>query len=221
MPIAQVKHSNNNYTKCILMTCVFFFFSQKDFDPEIVLVSAGFDAATGHPSPLGGYQVSAACFGYMTRQLMELAGGKLVMALEGGYDLPAICDASHECVRALLGDDPVPIRQEELARRPCQNAIDSLHKVISIQVYDHLSFYDCIYTDRVLVSFRQQPHWPTIKRYAYSVSLSAYEVEGVGRGRSLSAGNGAGSLEGGEDSETLSAMAGLSVCRTDSSKSIA
>ena len=219
MPIAQVKHSNNNYTKCILMTCVFF--SQKDFDPEIVLVSAGFDAATGHPSPLGGYQVSAACFGYMTRQLMELAGGKLVMALEGGYDLPAICDASHECVRALLGDDPVPIRQEELARRPCQNAIDSLHKVISIQVYDHLSFYDCIYTDRVLVSFRQQPHWPTIKRYAYSVSLSAYEVEGVGRGRSLSAGNGAGSLEGGEDSETLSAMAGLSVCRTDSSKSIA
>jgi histone deacetylase 4/5 len=70
----------------------------------------------------------------MTRQLMELAGGKLVMALEGGYDLPAICDASHECVRALLGDEPVPIREEELARRPCQNAIDSLHKVISIQV---------------------------------------------------------------------------------------
>ncbi|KAK4024040.1 hypothetical protein OUZ56_009431 [Daphnia magna] len=171
----------------------------QDFDPEIVLVSAGFDAATGHPSPLGGYQVSAACFGYMTRQLMELANGKLVMALEGGYDLPAICDASHECVRALLGDEPVPIRQEELARRPCQNAIDSLHKVISIQ----------------------QPHWPTIKRYAYSVALSAYEVEGVGRSRSYSSGNGGGSLEGGEDSETLSAMAGLSVCRTDSSKSIA
>ncbi|XP_046464397.1 histone deacetylase 4-like isoform X4 [Daphnia pulex] len=171
----------------------------QDFDPEIVLVSAGFDAATGHPSPLGGYQVSAACFGYMTRQLMELAGGKLVMALEGGYDLPAICDASHECVRALLGDEPVPIREEELARRPCQNAIDSLHKVISIQ----------------------QPHWPIIKRYAFSVSLSAYEVEGVGRSRSFSGGNGAGSLEGGEDSETLSAMAGLSVCRTDSSKSIA
>lgn len=102
-------------------------------------MSAGFDAATGHPSPLGGYQVSAACFGYMTRQLMELANGKLVMALEGGYDLPAICDASHECVRALLGDEPVPIRQEELARRPCQNAIDSLHKVISIQVRTRFS----------------------------------------------------------------------------------
>lgn len=71
---------------------------------------------------------------------MELAGGKLVMALEGGYDLPAICDASHECVRALLGDEPVPIRQEELARRPCQNAIESLKKVISIQVKYQANF---------------------------------------------------------------------------------
>ena len=158
---------------------------------------------------------------------MELAGGKLVMALEGGYDLPAICDASHECVRALLGDEPVPIRQEELARRPCQNAIDSLHKVISIQVINPL----CIIFDVLIPTFgprewililvSQQPHWPIIKRYAFSVSLSAYEVEGVGRTRGFSSGNGAGSLEGGEDSETLSAMAGLSVCRTDSSKSIA
>lgn len=108
-------------------------------------MSAGFDAATGHPSPLGGYQVSAACFGFMTRQLMELAGGKLVMALEGGYDLPAICDASHECVRALLGDEPVPIRQEELARRPCQNAVDSLRKVISIQVMIRPLLFCCLW----------------------------------------------------------------------------
>ena len=65
---------------------------------------------------------------------MKLAGGRVIMALEGGYDLPAICDASYECVRALLGDEPLPMRHEELSRRPCQNAIDSLHKVIGIQV---------------------------------------------------------------------------------------
>lgn len=111
---------------------------EQEFEPEIVLVSAGFDAATGHPSQLGGYQVSSACFGYMTRQLMKLAGGRVIMALEGGYDLPAICDASYECVRALLGDEPLPMRHEELSRRPCQNAIDSLHKVIGIQVYNTL-----------------------------------------------------------------------------------
>ena len=55
----------------------------------------------------------------------------------------------------------------------------------------------------------QLPHWPVIKRYAFYADLSAYEVENVNRS------------EAGEDSETLTAMAGLSVCRTDSSKSIA
>jgi histone deacetylase 4/5 len=97
-------------------------------------VSAGFDAAAGHPAPLGGYQVSAACFGYMTHQLMQLAGGKVVLSLEGGYDLPAICDAAQECVRALLGDEPSPLLAEELRRPPCQNAVDTLQKTIAIQV---------------------------------------------------------------------------------------
>ncbi|PNJ67615.1 HDAC7 isoform 12, partial [Pongo abelii] len=71
---------------------------------DLVLVSAGFDAAEGHPAPLGGYHVSAKCFGYMTQQLMNLAGGAVVLALEGGHDLTAICDASEACVAALLGN---------------------------------------------------------------------------------------------------------------------
>jgi acetoin utilization deacetylase AcuC-like enzyme len=33
----------------------------RDFRPEMVLVSAGFDAAVGHPAPLGGYKVSPQC----------------------------------------------------------------------------------------------------------------------------------------------------------------
>lgn len=41
------------------------------------MVSAGFDAASGHSPPLGGYKLSPACFGYMTKQLMELADGKV------------------------------------------------------------------------------------------------------------------------------------------------
>lgn len=49
----------------------------RDFSPDIVLVSAGFDAAMGHPAPLGGYVVSPACFGHLTRELMQLADGKV------------------------------------------------------------------------------------------------------------------------------------------------
>lgn len=57
-----------------------------------------------------------------------------MLSLEGGYDLPAICDSAEECVRALLGDDPSPISEEELNRPPNQNAIDTLQKTIAIQV---------------------------------------------------------------------------------------
>lgn len=47
-------------------------------------------------------------FGHLTKQLMKLAGGRVVLALEGGHDLTAICDASESCVAALLGDE-VPV----------------------------------------------------------------------------------------------------------------
>lgn len=106
----------------------------REFAPDIILVSAGFDAAIGHPPPLGGYVVSPACFGHLTRELMQLADGKIVLALEGGYDLTAICDSAQECVKALLGDEPSGINETELSRAPCQNAIDTLQKTIAIQV---------------------------------------------------------------------------------------
>uniref|UniRef100_A0A3P8YPE7 histone deacetylase n=1 Tax=Esox lucius TaxID=8010 RepID=A0A3P8YPE7_ESOLU len=73
----------------------------QEFSPDVVLVSSGFDAAEGHPAPLGGYKVTAKCFGFLTRQLMGLAGGRVIMALEGGHDLTAICDASEACVSAM------------------------------------------------------------------------------------------------------------------------
>lgn len=82
----------------------------------------------------------------MTQQLMQLADGKVVLALEGGYDLAAICDSAEECVRALLGDKVTQIKEQELTRRPCQNAIDTLQKTIAIQVWAiaptfNLSYY--------------------------------------------------------------------------------
>jgi acetoin utilization deacetylase AcuC-like enzyme len=41
----------------------------------------------------------------MTRELMSLADGKIVLALEGGYELSAITDAAEMCVKALSGDE--------------------------------------------------------------------------------------------------------------------
>lgn len=103
----------------------------QQFSPDVVLVSAGFDAVEGHQSPLGGYKVSAKCFGQLTQLLMGLAGGRVVMALEGGHDLTAICDASEACVSALLGD-PCDVFQWP-QEKPCPKACASLETVIDIQ----------------------------------------------------------------------------------------
>ncbi|XP_075309684.1 histone deacetylase 5 isoform X4 [Odontesthes bonariensis] len=104
----------------------------QQFSPDVVLVSAGFDAVEGHQSPLGGYNVSAKCFGQLTQLLMGLAGGRVVMALEGGHDLTAICDASEACVSALLGDPCDSVFQWP-QEKPCPKACASLETVIEIQ----------------------------------------------------------------------------------------
>uniref|UniRef100_A0A4W6CXN9 histone deacetylase n=1 Tax=Lates calcarifer TaxID=8187 RepID=A0A4W6CXN9_LATCA len=115
----------------------------QEFSPDVVLVSAGFDAAEGNPAPLGGYKVSAKCFSFLTRQLMSLAGGRLVLALEGGHDLTAICDASEACVSALLGiQDPLP--EEVLLQKPNANAVHSLQTVIQIQSEQQKYLQCCI-----------------------------------------------------------------------------
>ncbi len=59
------------------------------FRPELILVSAGFDIYEG--DPLGDMQVTPEGFACLTRLLMDLAdelcGGRIVLVLEGGYDL--------------------------------------------------------------------------------------------------------------------------------------
>ncbi|HSE64345.1 MAG TPA: histone deacetylase [Thermoanaerobaculia bacterium] len=77
------------------------------FEPELVLVSCGFDAAAG--DPLGEMRVSAAGFGAMTQRLSALAGGRLVLALEGGYNPGAIAAAAAACTSVLLGEALPPL----------------------------------------------------------------------------------------------------------------
>ncbi len=83
----------------------------RSFDPQLVLVSCGFDAAAG--DLLGGMRLSADGYAAMTERLLEVAGGKVVLALEGGYNLEAIAAAAAAVTRVLLGDkrahpDPGP-----------------------------------------------------------------------------------------------------------------
>uniref|UniRef100_A0AAY4BPH7 Histone deacetylase n=1 Tax=Denticeps clupeoides TaxID=299321 RepID=A0AAY4BPH7_9TELE len=126
-----------------------------EFSPDVVLVSAGFDAVEGHQSPLGGYNVTAKCFGHLTKQLMRLAGGRVVLALEGGHDLTAICDASESCVAALLGDELDPLPESVLQEKPCPKAAASLERVIEIQ----------------------SKHWSSLQRLAPTVGQSLLDAQ--------------------------------------------
>jgi histone deacetylase 6 len=76
------------------------------FQPDLVLVSAGFDAADG--DLLGEMRVTPQGFGAMTRRLQSLAGGRLILALEGGYNLDAISRSAGACLRVLLGENGSP-----------------------------------------------------------------------------------------------------------------
>ena len=63
-----------------------------DFEPDLLRISAGFDAARG--DPLGGFTLESGHFARLTRSLVDLTsgstGGRTVSALEGGYDPPAL-----------------------------------------------------------------------------------------------------------------------------------
>jgi len=76
------------------------------FRPELVLVSAGFDAH--FRDPLAGMQASGPGYHHLARVLAGIAarwaGGRIVFVLEGGYDLPALADGVANVVRALAGD---------------------------------------------------------------------------------------------------------------------
>lgn len=91
------------------------------FDPQLILVSAGFDAVKG--DPLGGCGVSPEGFAYMTHQLMSLANGRVVLCLEGGYNLDATAHSMSACVQALQGTPPSPWLDNKPPKKLVQDAV--------------------------------------------------------------------------------------------------
>jgi acetoin utilization deacetylase AcuC-like enzyme len=80
----------------------------REFRPDLVLISAGFDSRLG--DPLGRFTVSDADFTDLTDVMMEIAdqyaGGRLVSVLEGGYDLRGLGSAAVAHVEALTRRSP-------------------------------------------------------------------------------------------------------------------
>ncbi len=75
-----------------------------DFRPDLVIISAGFDAHWR--DPLANINLKEADFAWATQKLMEIAdrhaGGRLVSILEGGYDLEGLSKSTAAHVMALM-----------------------------------------------------------------------------------------------------------------------
>jgi acetoin utilization deacetylase AcuC-like enzyme len=76
----------------------------RDFRPDLVVISAGFDAHIR--DPLANLNLLEADFDWATRKLMEIAdasaGGRVVSVLEGGYDLQGLAGSAAAHVAALM-----------------------------------------------------------------------------------------------------------------------
>jgi acetoin utilization deacetylase AcuC-like enzyme len=76
----------------------------RDFAPELLIISAGFDAHMR--DPLANLNLIEADFVWATQKIMDLAdrsaGGRVVSLLEGGYDLEALANSAAAHVTALM-----------------------------------------------------------------------------------------------------------------------
>lgn len=79
------------------------------FQPQFIIVSAGFDAHWRDPLAL--MRLSLQGYTQLTRELIAMAkeycGGRIVFAMEGGYDLVALSHGMRNIAHALLGEDLV------------------------------------------------------------------------------------------------------------------
>ena len=82
----------------------------RQFEPDLVLVSAGFDAH--EHDPLGGMRLTAESFAAMTQELRAVAEeccrGRLIAVTEGGYDLKALGTSIDAVVATLSGPASPP-----------------------------------------------------------------------------------------------------------------
>jgi acetoin utilization deacetylase AcuC-like enzyme len=105
------------------------------FDPDLMLISAGFDAHWS--DPLAGMQLTLGGYDYMARECIGLAqrlcDGRIVFVMEGGYDLRALAHGWVNTARALLGldgiSDPYGEAPSPADESAVQRLIDKLRRL--------------------------------------------------------------------------------------------
>ena len=98
-----------------------------EFNPQLVIVSAGYDAAIGCPE--GEMSLSPSIYAHLCRSLMPVADGKVCVVLEGGYCIPSLAESAALTLRSLIGD-PCPMIEDLSPLK--ESLIKSILDVISV-----------------------------------------------------------------------------------------
>lgn len=99
-----------------------------EFAPDFTIISAGFDAARG--DPLGCCDVTPAGYAQMTKMLSSLSNGKLLVILEGGYNLRSISSSATSVIKVLLGETPETMLENVV---PSRSGLQTVLEVLNIQ----------------------------------------------------------------------------------------
>ncbi|GFQ83953.1 histone deacetylase 6 [Trichonephila clavata] len=106
-----------------------------EFSPELILISAGYDAAIGCPE--GEMKVTPPLYAHFLNSLSCLAGGKICVILEGGYCVSSLSESVAFTLKSLLGD-PCP------SIPPCVGIHESSVETILNVISAHRPFWDAI-----------------------------------------------------------------------------
>ncbi|ODV82192.1 uncharacterized protein CANTADRAFT_136463 [Suhomyces tanzawaensis NRRL Y-17324] len=98
-----------------------------EFDPDLTIVSSGFDAADG--DIIGGCHVTPAGYGFMTHALKGIAKGKVAVILEGGYNLDSTSKSALGVAKVLVGEVP----EDTISLQPHLDTIEVIDEVLKIQ----------------------------------------------------------------------------------------
>jgi acetoin utilization deacetylase AcuC-like enzyme len=119
----------------------------ESYKPEIILVSAGFDAHAN--DPLGGMELTEDGYEQLVQILMHLANnlcsGRMILTLEGGYDLSALRNSVQRILYSLSSYDP------ENESVPIEPSLDDLSQSFKTRLKDVLSV--------------QRKYWPNLPEF--------------------------------------------------------
>uniref|UniRef100_A0A5S6Q3G7 Hist_deacetyl domain-containing protein n=1 Tax=Trichuris muris TaxID=70415 RepID=A0A5S6Q3G7_TRIMR len=103
-----------------------------EYKPDLVFVSAGFDAAVG--CPVGHMMLSPQIYGHLTNMLISVAGNRLVVALEGGYCIDSLKWSVSCVMQALLRDPLIDIAKVNV---PVNPAVVKIMHLVAMKLQNH------------------------------------------------------------------------------------